>query len=305
MVASRFLLHIALVLALACTTSQPPSATAAPAPAPTPAPAATLEPGTAAYDVHEWGLIDYVRASTAHEVATGPGLHRVAPTPNIPSPVHAPVMGGPTSAPRKPVLYFHLRAGSAPVTVDATVELVGGSIVEHWPDGELRGGRIRWPRVELTAEPCVGLTYPDRDSSRCYGVPDHYYHAQCAALGPSEQRRSIYMPRALAKFRQGFGRLMRKESDRGCVFVLDKRILDPRHRIFLRELPLHHEVVVERARLAVGQRAGGERGGPPARCRERIDTKGEIDARQLHAIAHPVAPRRFERRQRGWRPMTS
>ena len=72
-----------------------------------------------------------------------------------------------------------------------------------------------------------------------YGVPDDYYHAQCAALGPSEQRRTIYMPRALAKFRQGFGRLMRKESDKGCVFVLDKRILDPRHRIFMRELPLH------------------------------------------------------------------
>src|SRR6185503_2155224 len=71
-----------------------------------------------------------------------------------------------------------------------------------------------------------------------YGVPDRYHHAQCAALGAAEQRRTIYLPRALAKFRQGFGRLMRKESDRGCVFVLDKRVLDPRHRGFLQELPL-------------------------------------------------------------------
>ena len=71
-----------------------------------------------------------------------------------------------------------------------------------------------------------------------YGVPDRYHHAQCAALGAAEQRRQVYMPRSLAKFRQGFGRLMRKESDRGCVFVLDARILDPRHRSFLRELPL-------------------------------------------------------------------
>ncbi|MEM7305852.1 MAG: helicase C-terminal domain-containing protein [Planctomycetota bacterium] len=71
-----------------------------------------------------------------------------------------------------------------------------------------------------------------------YGVPDRYHHAQCAVLGAQEQRRHIYMPRALAKFRQGFGRLMRKESDRGCVFVLDPRIHDPRHRTFLRELPL-------------------------------------------------------------------
>jgi ATP-dependent DNA helicase DinG len=71
-----------------------------------------------------------------------------------------------------------------------------------------------------------------------YGVPDRYHHAQCAALGQDDQRRRIYLPRALAKFRQGFGRLMRKQSDRGVVFVLDQRILDPRHRAFLTELPI-------------------------------------------------------------------
>lgn len=71
-----------------------------------------------------------------------------------------------------------------------------------------------------------------------YGVPDPYHHAQCAVLGAGEQRRRIYMPRALAKFRQGFGRLMRRTSDRGCVYLLDPRVLDPRHRAFLRELPL-------------------------------------------------------------------
>ena len=92
-----------------------------------------------------------------------------------------------------------------------------------------------------------------------FGVPDRYHHAQCAALGPAEQRKTIYLPRAMAKFRQGFGRLMRKESDRGCVFVLDKRVLDPRHRAFLRELPVRgageeHEGVGEErlARLVLG-----------------------------------------------------
>ena len=71
-----------------------------------------------------------------------------------------------------------------------------------------------------------------------YGVPDRYHQAQAAVLGSAEQRRRIYMPRALAKFRQGFGRLMRRETDRGVVFVLDNRVLDPRHRTFLKELPL-------------------------------------------------------------------
>jgi len=78
-----------------------------------------------------------------------------------------------------------------------------------------------------------------------YGVPDRYHHAQCAALGAGEQRSTIYLPRALAKFRQGFGRLMRKESDRGCVYLLDKRLLDPRHRLFLRELPLSNAFEIE------------------------------------------------------------
>src|SRR6185295_3227877 len=71
-----------------------------------------------------------------------------------------------------------------------------------------------------------------------YGVPDRYHHAQCAALGSGAQRRRIYLPRALAKFRQGFGRLMRRESDRGCVFLLDSRAQQAQHRIFLHELPL-------------------------------------------------------------------
>lgn len=71
-----------------------------------------------------------------------------------------------------------------------------------------------------------------------YGVPDRYHHAQGAALGPSEQRRRIYLPRALARFRQGFGRLMRRGTDRGCVFVLDGRARESRHRMFLAELPV-------------------------------------------------------------------
>ena len=78
-----------------------------------------------------------------------------------------------------------------------------------------------------------------------YGVPDRYHQAQCAALGSAEQRRQIYMPRALAKLRQGFGRLMRRETDRGCIYLLDNRILDPRHRSFLRELPLRDALADE------------------------------------------------------------
>ena len=71
-----------------------------------------------------------------------------------------------------------------------------------------------------------------------YGVPDRYHHAQCCASGTTEVRRKLYMPRALAKFRQGFGRLMRRTTDRGCVFILDSRINDKKHMAFRKELPL-------------------------------------------------------------------
>lgn len=71
-----------------------------------------------------------------------------------------------------------------------------------------------------------------------WGVPDDYHHAQIAAMGSGNQFKSVYLPRTLARFRQGFGRLMRKESDKGCVFILDKRVLEPRQRAFLKELPL-------------------------------------------------------------------
>jgi len=61
---------------------------------------------------------------------------------------------------------------------------------------------------------------------------------RCAALGASEQRKRIYMPRALAKFRQGFGRLIRSQSDQGWFYLLDPRVVSaPYGRAFLASLP--------------------------------------------------------------------
>ena len=121
-----------------------------------------------------------------------------------------------------------------------------------------------------------------------YSVPDRYHHAQCSALGSAEQRRQVYMPRALAKFRQGFGRLMRRETDRGSVFLLDNRVLDPRHRAFLRELPVQNpfadDVEDGSAVLVVG---------PTDRC---------LDAALAHmGMKADVRRRRLERPFAGWR----
>jgi DNA polymerase-3 subunit epsilon/ATP-dependent DNA helicase DinG len=46
------------------------------------------------------------------------------------------------------------------------------------------------------------------------------------------------LPEAILRFRQGFGRLIRTQSDRGVVAILDKRILTKRYgKLFLESLP--------------------------------------------------------------------
>ena len=47
-----------------------------------------------------------------------------------------------------------------------------------------------------------------------------------------------YLPEAILKFRQGFGRLIRTQSDRGIVAILDRRVLTKQYgRLFLESLP--------------------------------------------------------------------
>lgn len=47
-----------------------------------------------------------------------------------------------------------------------------------------------------------------------------------------------HLPEAILRFRQGFGRLIRTQSDRGIVAILDKRILTKRYgRAFIESLP--------------------------------------------------------------------
>jgi len=48
----------------------------------------------------------------------------------------------------------------------------------------------------------------------------------------------LSLPHAVMKFKQGFGRLMRRSSDRGVVAVLDSRLLKKKYgRLFLQSLP--------------------------------------------------------------------
>lgn len=55
--------------------------------------------------------------------------------------------------------------------------------------------------------------------------------------------RSFSLPQAVIRFKQGFGRLIRSERDRGVVVVLDGRLINKRYgKYFLNSLPLSNHV---------------------------------------------------------------
>ncbi len=61
---------------------------------------------------------------------------------------------------------------------------------------------------------------------------------QAAEEAGEDWFRGFYLPEAILRFRQGFGRLIRTESDRGVVVVLDHRLTQKHYgREFLRSLP--------------------------------------------------------------------
>ncbi len=74
-----------------------------------------------------------------------------------------------------------------------------------------------------------------------FTVPnDPVFEARCEAIeargGSSFMELSL--PEAVIKFRQGFGRLVRRGDDKGAVVVLDRRIIEQKYgRIFLSSIP--------------------------------------------------------------------
>ncbi len=65
-----------------------------------------------------------------------------------------------------------------------------------------------------------------------------------------------YLPEAILKFRQGFGRLIRSQSDRGIVAILDKRVMTKQYgRLFIESLP---QCTLRQGPLANLSRQAGE-----------------------------------------------
>jgi len=64
---------------------------------------------------------------------------------------------------------------------------------------------------------------------------------------------SYSLPEAVIKFKQGFGRLIRKKDDYGLVIILDSRVLTQSYgKVFLDSLPVKAGVVKNRKELLDG-----------------------------------------------------
>ena len=53
------------------------------------------------------------------------------------------------------------------------------------------------------------------------------------------------LPEAIIKFKQGVGRLIRKKTDRGNIFILDSRIIKKRYgSAFIKALPSQKNIKI-------------------------------------------------------------
>lgn len=122
-------------LLAACGASGSTSSTPPPVEPPVVAPAAPAAPPTGAYEAHEWGLIDVMEGG-ATEIGAGAGH----PTPSM--------------SVRKPVIYFHLDAGSPPLSLDVSARLVGGTIYETYPVSTLPSPDTAQWTATISSEHC-------------------------------------------------------------------------------------------------------------------------------------------------------
>jgi len=68
--------------------------------------------------------------------------------------------------------------------------------------------------------------------------PVHAARSEAIELYGGNPFMELSLPEAVVRFRQGFGRLMRRKTDRGVVTVLDRRILAKKYgSLFLASLP--------------------------------------------------------------------
>ena len=95
----------------------------------------------------------------------------------------------------------------------------------------LLGTRSFWEGVDIPGE---ALSCPgDRQAALRRALRSHH-RARSETF--EDAFNEYQLPEAILRFRQGFGRLIRTQSDRGIVAILDRRILTKQYE-FLESLP--------------------------------------------------------------------
>ena len=135
---------------------------------------------------------------------------------------------GATLAKRRWALIVHGRDGSRQQMLKRFVEEENGVLfgaASFWQGVDVRGERLR--NVIITRLP---FEPPDRPL-----VQARNERIELTGGNPFMQDS---LPRAIIRFKQGFGRLIRSKTDRGRVVILDPRVVTARYgRMFLDALP--------------------------------------------------------------------
>jgi len=103
----------------------------------------------------------------------------------------------------------------------------------HTPRSVLMGTRSFWEGIDVVGEALVCLVIVRLP----FSVPtDPVFAARAETF--EDPFNEFYLPEAILRFRQGFGRLIRSRDDYGLVVVLDKRLLTKSYgKAILRSLP--------------------------------------------------------------------
>ena len=135
---------------------------------------------------------------------------------------------GPRLKSRGMPMFVHGRDGPRPLLLKSFMEhtdavLLGAA--SFWQGVDVRGERLR--NVIITRLP---FEPPDRPLTQA--------RMERIELGGGNPFMQDSLPRAIIRFKQGFGRLIRSKTDTGQVVVLDPRIATARYgRMFLEALP--------------------------------------------------------------------